>query len=139
MITSSIESNNLHVKQIIIIQVNRVAQVPPRAIWLQRQSKKVYSSLDHTYRDYISGSDAENRLRRVASIVQGLYRRLMPLFDNHHTSNLTYRLCCKRLNQGNKPLNVRFSILHDIKTLQPCGNASCSRLKMAIRTRPHPE
>ena len=46
-ITSSIESNNLHVKQIETIQVNRVAQVPPPAIWLWRQSKKVYSSLDH--------------------------------------------------------------------------------------------
>jgi len=99
----------------------------------------VYSSLDRAYRDDISGSDAEKRLTTVASIVQGLCRRLMPLLDNHHTSSLTYRPCCKRLDQGKKPCNAQFSILSDEKTLQPCGNVSHSRLKVAIRTRPHPE
>jgi len=139
MITSSIKLNNLHVKQIESIQVNCVAQVPPRAIWLRRQRKMVYSSLDRAYRDSISGSDAEKRLTTVASIVQGLHRRLMPLLDNHHTSSLTYRPCCKRLNQGKKPFNARFSILDHEQTLQPCGNESRNRLDAAIQTRPHPE
>jgi len=95
--------------------------------------------MDHAYRDNISGSDAEKRLTTVASIVQGLHRRLIPLLDNHHASSLTYRPWCKRLNQGKKPFNARFNILDDEKTLQPCGNASSSRLKVPIRTRPHPE
>jgi len=138
-ITSSIESNNLHGKQIESIPVNRVAQVPPRAIWLRLQRKKVYSSLDRAYRDDISGSDAEKRLATAASIGQGLHWRLMPLLDNHHTSSLTYWPCCKRLNQGKKLVNARFSILDDEKTLQPCRNACRGRLKVAIRTRPHPE
>jgi len=99
----------------------------------------MYSSLDRAYRDDISGSDAEKRLSTVASIVQVLHRRLMPLLDNHHTSSLTYRPCGKRRNQGKKPFNARFSILDDEKTLQLCGNASRFRLKVAIRTRPHPE
>jgi hypothetical protein len=139
MITSSIELNDLHVKQIESIEVNHVAQVPQRAIWPRHQQKKVYSSLDHAYRDDISGSDAEKRLTTVASIVQGLHRRLMPLLDNHHTSSSTYRPCCKRLTQGKKPFNARFSIVNDEKTLQPCRNASCSQLTVAIRTCPHPE
>jgi hypothetical protein len=99
----------------------------------------VYSSLDRAYLDDISDSDAEKSLMTVVSILQGLYRRLMPLLDNHHTSSLTYWPCCKRLNQGKKPFNTRFSILDDEKTLQPCGNTSRSRLKVAIQTRPHPE
>jgi len=127
------------VKQIESIQVNCVAQVPRWAIWLRRQRKKVYSSLDRAYRDDISGSDAEKRLMTVASIVHGLHRRLIRLLDNHHTSSLTYRPCFKRLNQGKKPFNAWFSILDNEKTLQPCGNASRRRLKVAIRTRPHPE
>jgi len=138
-ITSSIESNNLHVKQIESIQVNHVGQVPPRAIWLRRQKKKVYSSLDPAYRDDISGSDAEMRLTMVPSIVDGLQQRLMPLLDDHHTSSLTYWPCCKRLDQRKKPLNAWFSILNSEKTLQPCGNAICSWLYVAIWTRPHPE
>jgi len=138
MITSSIESNHLHVKQIESIQVNLVAQVPPRAIWLRRQRKKVYSSLDRADKEDISGSDSEKRLMMVAFIVQGLHWRLMPLLDNHHTSSLTYLPCCKRLNQGKKPFNARFSILNDEKTLQPWWNASRCRLKVAIWTRPHP-
>jgi len=89
--------------------------------------------------DDISGSDSEMRLTTVASIAQGLHRRLMPLLDNHHTSSLTYRPCCKHLSQGKKPFNARFSILDDEKPLRSCGNASRSRLKEAIRTRPHPE
>jgi len=98
----------------------------------------VYSSLDRAYRDDISGCDDETRLTTVTSIMQGLHRRLMPLLDNHHTSSLTYRPCCKRLNQGIKTFNARFSILDDEKTIQPCGDASLCRLKVAIRTRPHP-
>jgi hypothetical protein len=63
----------------------------------------------------------------------------MPLTNNHHTSSLMYRPCCKHLNQGKKPLNARFRILDDKKTLQPCGNASRSQLKVVIRTSPHPQ
>jgi len=63
----------------------------------------------------------------------------MSLLDNHHTSSLRYRPCCKRLNQGKKPSNAQLSILDDVKTLQPCRNSSSSRLKVAIRTHPHPE
>jgi len=55
MIISSIESNNLHLIQIETIQVNCVAEVPLRAIWLRRQ-RKVYRSMDHTYMDDISAS-----------------------------------------------------------------------------------
>jgi hypothetical protein len=75
----------------------------------------------------------------VAFTVQVFDQRLMPLLDNHHTSSLMYRPCCKCLNQGKKPCNTPFSILANKKTLQPCGNASRSLLKVAIRTRPHPE
>ena len=139
MITSSIESNNPQVKQIESIQVNRVARVPPRAIWLWRQRNKVYGSSDCAYRDDISFSDSKRMLMTVASIVQGLHRRLMPLLKNHHTSSLTYQPCCKRLNQGKKPFKARFSILDDKKKLQPCVNMSRSWLKVAILTRPHPE
>jgi len=99
----------------------------------------VYSSLDRAYRDDISGSDTEQRLTTVASIVQGLHQRLMPLLDNPHTSSLTYRPRCKRLNEGKKHGNDRFSILDDEKSLQLCGNASRSRLQVALRTRPHLE
>jgi len=87
----------------------------------------------------MSGSDAEETLKTIASSVPRLHRRSMPLLDNHLTSCVTYRPCCKRLNQGKKPFNTQFSILEDEKTLQPCRNASCSRLKVALRTRPHPE
>jgi len=69
MITSSIESNNLHVKQIESIEVKRVAHIPPQAIWQQRQQKKVYSSVGRAYKDDIQGSDAEQRLMAVASIM----------------------------------------------------------------------
>jgi len=75
----------------------------------------------------------------VASIVQGLHRRLMPLLDDHQTSSLTYRPCCKWLNQGKKPFNARFCILDDEKALQLCGTASHDPVKVAIRTRPNPE
>jgi len=133
------KSNNLHVKQIESIQVNRVAQVQLGAVWLRRQRKKVYSSWDRAYRDDISGSDAEKRPMTVASTAQGVDRRFIPLLHNHHTSSLTYRLCRKHLNQGKKPFTARFSILDDQKTLQPRWNASGSRLQVAIRTGPHPE
>jgi hypothetical protein len=133
------ESNNLHVTQIESIQVNCVAQVPPRAIWLWRQRKKVYSSLDRAYRDDISGSDTEKKLRTVSSIVQELYRRSIPLLNNHHTCSLTYRPCCKSLNQGEKPFNAKFRILDYKKTGQLCGNVSHSQLKVAIWTRLHRE
>jgi len=133
------ESNNLRVKQIETIQVNRVAQIPPRAIWLHPQHKIVYSSLDDAYRDHICGSDAEQRLTTVASIMQGLHQSWIPLLNNHLTSSLTYRPCSKCLNQGKKPFDACFSILDNKKTHQPCRNSSGSRLHVAIRTRPHPE
>jgi len=95
--------------------------------------------LDRAYTDDKGASDAEKRLTMVAAIVQGLHRRLMPLLANHHTSIRMCRPSCKRLNQGKKPFNAQFSILDDEKKLQPCGNASRSRPKVAIRTRPHPE
>jgi len=59
MITSSIESNNIHVKQIESIQVNRDAPVPLQAMWLRRQQKKVYISFDRAYRDTICGFNTE--------------------------------------------------------------------------------
>jgi len=34
-------------KQIESIEVDHVARIPPPAIWLRRQRKKVYSPLDH--------------------------------------------------------------------------------------------
>jgi len=99
----------------------------------------VYSSLNRTYRDDIGGSDSKKRLTTVASIVQGLHRRLMPLLDNHHTSSLTYWPCYKRWNQGKKPFNSLFGILDNERRLQPCGNESSCRLDVAIQTRSHPE
>jgi len=134
-ITSSIESNNLRVKQIESIQVSRVAQVPPRAILLRHQRKKVYSSLNSAYRDDMRGSDTQKRLTTVASIVQWLVRSLMPLLNNHHTSSVTYQPSCKSLDQGKKPCNAQFSILDDDKTLHPYGNESRSRHTVASWTR----
>jgi len=139
MITSSIWSNHLRVKQIESIQVNRVAQIPSQAIWVWCQWKMVNGSLDCTYRDDISGSDSEMRLMMVASIMERLHWRLMSLLDNHHTSSQTYRLCYKPHNQGEKLFDSSFTILDDEQTLQPCGNASCCRVTVAIRTCPHPE
>jgi len=127
------------VKQIEIIHINRIAQVPPTAIWLRRQWKKVYSSLVHADRDNVSHADAKMIFTTVASMVQRLDVRLMPLLDNHHTSSLTYRPCFKCLNHGKKPCTARLSILDDTKPLQLCGNASRSWLTVAIRTSPHPE
>jgi len=75
----------------------------------------------------------------VASIVQELHRRLMPLLDNHHTSSLTYWPCCKRRNQAQKPLNIQFRIVVDEKTLPWCWNASRRRLKVDIWTCPDPD
>jgi len=139
MITLSFESKNLHVNQIQTIQVNHVAHVPPCAIWLRRQRKQVYSPLDCANRDDISGSHTKTRLTMVASIVQVLHLRLMSLLDNHHTSSLTFRPCCKQSNESKKPCNAGFSILDDKKSFQLCGNASSCGLKVAIWTRPHPE
>jgi len=95
--------------------------------------------MHRTYRDDISGSDTEKWHTTVASIMQGLYRRLMRLLYNHHTRSPTNWPYCKHLNQCNKPFNVRFSNLDDELTLQPWGYACSSRLKVAIRTRPHLE
>jgi len=95
--------------------------------------------MDRTYRDYISGSAAEKRLMTVTSIVQWLRRRLMSLLHTHHTSSVTYRPCCKRLNQGKKPFDTWFSILDNEKTLQIWGNASSSGLNVASRTLQHEE
>jgi len=139
VITSSIESNYLHAKQFESIQVKHVAQVGLQASWLWCWGKKVYSPLDRAYRDNITVSDPEMRLMMVASIVQGLHRRLMSLHDNHHTSSVRYQPCCIRLNQGKKPLNARFSILNHEMTLQECGNAYSSQLKVAVQPRPQPE
>jgi len=99
----------------------------------------VYSSLDGAYRDIISDSYAEKSLTTVASISQGLHWRLLPLLNNHHTSSLTYRPCSKRLDQGKKRCNTRLTIIDNERTLQQCGNASTSRRKVAIQTRPHLE
>jgi len=44
----------------------------------------------------------------VASIMQGLHRRLMPRLDNHHNGSLMYGPCCKHLNQRKKPFNIQF-------------------------------
>jgi len=115
------------------------AQVEQRAIWLLRQRKEVSSPLDRADRDDISSSNAEQRYTTVASIEQGLNRRLMSSLDNHHSHSLTYRPCCKCVQQCKKPMNTRFSILDDAKTLQPCENASSSLPHVAIQTRPHPE
>ena len=99
----------------------------------------MYSSLDHTYRDDIGCCDAERRLTTVHSIVQGLHQRLMTLLDNHHTSSLTHRPCCKRPNQCRKPLNAQFSLRDNETTIQLYGNACSGRLQeVAIRTHPHP-
>jgi hypothetical protein len=139
MITWSIKSIKLHVKQIETIQVIHIAQVPLQAIWLRHQRKKVYSSLDCAYVDDISGSNTKKWLLTVAAIVIGLHRRLIPFLDNYNTSSLTYRPCGKCLNQGKMLFNARFSIIDDEKTLQPCGNAFHSQHKVAIRTRSHTE
>jgi len=138
-IPSSIESNNPHAKQIQIIQLNGVAQVPLHAIWLRRQRRKVYSPLDRVCSNVITDFNAELRLTTVASIMQRLHHRLMSLLDNHLTSSLTHRPGCNHLNQGKKPINAGFSILDDEMTVQPGGNSSIRQLQVAILTRPHPE
>jgi len=139
MITWIMESNNLHVKQIEMVQVNRVTQVPLRAVWLRRHRKMVYSCLDWAYGDDISGCNPDKRLLTAASIMQGFHRRLMPLLSNNHTSCMMYWLCCKCLNQGKKPVNAGFSILDNEMTIQPFINASHSQLEEAIQTCPNPE
>jgi len=139
MITSSIMSNNLHVKQIESIEVNHVAQVPLQAIWLGRQRQKVYSPWHLAYRDNMGGSDTDKSIRTIASMVQGLHRRLMFLLGHHQTSSLMYWPCCNHLNQGQKPINARFGIHINAKTLQLCRNASSIWLKVATRSHPHLE
>jgi len=139
MITSNIELNNLHVKEIEIIQVNCVAQLSPQTICLWCQRNKVNSPLDCANREDMNGSDATTRLTKVASFEQGLHQRLTSLLVNHHTSSLTYRPWCKCLNQGRKPINARFSILDDKMTLQSCGKASSSWLQVVIWARPPTE
>jgi len=139
MISSSIESNNLQVKQIESIQVDGVDRVPLCAFWLRRQRENVYSPLHCAYKDDISGSDATTRVTSVASNVEGLHQRMMSLLDNHHTSSLTYRPCWKHLNQRKKHLKAWFSIVYDKKTLQWCGHQSTSQLRVANQTCPHPE
>jgi len=139
MITSSIESNNLHVKQIQGIEVNHVAEVPPSAIWLRHLQKTVYSPLDQADSDDISGSDVENRLMTAASIRQGLNRTLLSLLDNHNTSSLIYLPHNKHRNQNKKPFNVSFCILDNDNTLHMCWNVSTSQITVSIWTCPHPE
>jgi len=75
----------------------------------------------------------------VSFSMQVLHHRLMSLLGNHRTSSLTYQPCGKCLKKTRKPLNCRFSILDDKQTFQSSGNASRSRLEVAIWTRPHPE
>jgi len=75
----------------------------------------------------------------VVSIVQGLYQKLIPILDNHHSGSLTYQPCWKRLNHGMKPLHTRFSVLDDDRTVQSCSNASSSQHKVAIWTCCYPE
>ena len=99
----------------------------------------MYSRFNCTWRDDISHSDTEQRDTMVAYIVQGLHRPLMSLLDNHHIAGLTYLPCCKGLNQGKMPIDTRFSILDNKKTLQPYRTVNRSQLKAAIRTLPHPE
>jgi len=127
-IASSIKMNNLHVKHIERIQDNRVAHIPPHAIWMGCQWHMVYSPSDRTYMDDICGSDTPQRLGIAGSVAQGLHRRLMSLPNNHRTSSLTYGPCRKSLNQGGKPFNTLFSFLDDEKTLPKCGYASSSPL-----------
>ena len=116
-----------------------MAQVPPCAIWLRSDEKKVYTALFHAYTNDISGSDSKKKLTTVASIEQGLYPRSMCHLENHHTGSLMYRHCCKQLNQGKKRFNAWLSILNNGKTIPRCGNASSSRLEVAFQTRPHAE
>jgi len=78
-------------------------------------------------------------LLTVASIVQGLHRRLMSLLDNPCTGSPMYSPWRKCLNQSKKPCNTWFSIHYHEKTLQTCGNASICWLKVAIWTSPHQE
>jgi len=100
--TLSIKWNHPHAKHFEAIQVSHVAQVPPRAIWLQRLLKKVYSTLDGIDWDDICSSDTDKRHTTLASIMQEFHRRLKSLLDNHHTCGLTHRPSCKRLNRGMK-------------------------------------
>jgi len=93
MISSSIELNNLDLKQIVIMQVNCIAQVPQHTIWLWRQRKQEYSPSNCPYKDDLSGSEAENRHVTVSFIMQELHQRLMSLLDNFHTSSLMYQPC----------------------------------------------
>jgi len=127
------------VNQIESIQVNCVAQVQLRAIGLRCQWKKVYHCLDCTYSEDTSSADAEKWCMTVASIIQGLHRRLIPLLDNYHTSSVANLHCWKCLHHGKKLIKISFSILDDEKTLQLYGNASTIRLEVAIQTYQHLE
>jgi len=119
--TSSIESNNVHVKQIENIWVNPVAWVPLHAICQRHHQKKMYSPFNHAYRGDISGCNAEKRLTTVASNLQGLHQRLMFLLNNHHTGSLAYRACCRSLYQGKKPFNAWFRIMNDKRQFKRAG------------------
>jgi len=68
MITSCIRLNNLHVKQIESIELNRVVKVTVVAIRPPRHSKEVYSLLNRAHRGNISSYDDRKRLSMVASI-----------------------------------------------------------------------
>jgi len=129
MITSSIKLNNLHVYQIESIQVNGVAHIPPHVIWQRCQWNMLYCPLDRDYRDNVSGSNTEKGLTKVASIVQGLFLRVMSDLDDHRCSRLTHRPCSKRLDRGKKHFNAWFSILDNEKTLQTCVNVSSSCIR----------
>lgn len=139
MICSSIESNNPELQQIERIEVNSVAQVPPHAIWLWRQQKTLYHSLDFADRGNLSISDAEKRLMMVVSIMEGLHQRWMLLLDKHHTCSPLYQPCWKYLNHSKKHFNARFNILDNGKTHQLFRNECSSQHRVVIRTDPHPE
>jgi hypothetical protein len=91
MIASSIVSNNLHIKHIQPIHAKGVAQVPPWAMLLWGEKKKVQSFVDPADRDDITGSDTEQRLTIVASIMEVLLWRVKPLLDNYNFSSLPYQ------------------------------------------------
>jgi len=106
MITSYIESNNPNVEQAEIIQHDCVAQAPPCAIWLQYQHKIMCSPLDNHYRDDMSGSDCQRRLKMVAFSVQKLNWRFQLLLESYHTSSPINWLRRKHLTQGKQPSNA---------------------------------
>lgn len=71
------------------------AYVPPHAVSVRCQQHTMYSTLDCAYGDNVRHWNAGLWLTMVASVMQGLHQRMMPLLHNHYTSSLTYQLGCK--------------------------------------------